>query len=124
MGSQDSNKQLTEEKYQKAVTAYKQKSADMDSLYKMFSEVRDYKSASKYLEVIEKERTYRKLVKAYKSENCNWIETADGFKSLGEYKKAEEYYSDCVSRADAFSLQPAYDGLTVEAKRTHTLNEA
>ena len=89
---------LREEKYHKAVEAYKQKSADLDTLYKMFNEVQGYKNASKYLEVIEKERTYRKLVKAFKSEDCNWEETAEGFKALGEYKKSAEYCSKCLSR--------------------------
>ena len=90
--------ELMEEKYHKAVEAYKQKSADLDTLYAMFKEVQDYKNASKYLDVLDKERTYRKLVKAFKSEDCNWQETAEGFKALGEYKKSAEYCSECLSK--------------------------
>ena len=98
MGAIDNDKQMMEEKYNKAVEAYKQKSADLDTLYRMFDEVRDYRNASKYLDVLDKERTYRKLVKAFKSEDCNWQETAEGFKALGEYKKSAEYCSECLSR--------------------------
>lgn len=100
MGSQIDDKQLLEEKYQKAIAAYKEKKAGLDSLYDMFEEVGDYKNAPKYLDAIAKEKEYRKLVNEFKSGNCNWIKISDGFKALEGYKKSEEYYSECQAKAE------------------------